>query len=76
VLQVKFCLIQEGDMSADLYTFHEAISALQLAEDEVLDNHKAVVDYMKHCQVRSEQLLEMTRDVDYDQDGNLLCMLY
>lgn len=56
-------------MSADMYTFHEAVSALQMAEEEVLDNHKAVVDYMSHVQVRSMQLLNMTRDVDYDQDG-------
>lgn len=66
---VKFLLLQEGDMSADLLTFHEAISELQQAEEEVLDNHKALLDYMNHGQTRSIQLLNMTRDVDYDQDG-------
>ncbi|XP_077296171.1 kinesin-like protein 10A isoform X2 [Arctopsyche grandis] len=61
--------LNEGDMSADLLTFHEAISALQLAEEEVLDNHKALFEYMNHGQTRSIQLLNMTRDVDYDQDA-------
>lgn len=56
-------------MSADMYTFHEAVSALQMAEEEVLDNHKALSEYMAHGQERSIQLLNMTCDVDYDQDG-------
>lgn len=60
---------QEGDMSAEMYTFHEAIDELQRAEEEVLDNHKAVSDYMHHALLRANHLLAITRDVDYDQDG-------
>ncbi|XP_061709247.1 kinesin-like protein Klp10A isoform X6 [Cydia pomonella] len=60
--------LNEGDMSAEMYTFHEAISELQRAEEEVLDNHKAVSDYMQHAQQRAAQLLQLTRAVDYDQD--------
>ncbi|XP_063548234.1 kinesin-like protein KIF2A isoform X5 [Cydia strobilella] len=60
--------LNEGDMSAEMYTFHEAISELQQAEDEVLDNHKAISDYMQHAQQRCLQLLQLTRAVDYDQD--------
>lgn len=56
-------------MSAEMYTFHEAISELQRAEEEVLDNHKGVCDYMQHVLLRGNQLLALTRDVDYDQDG-------
>lgn len=61
--------LNEGDMSAEMYTFHEAISELQRAEEEVLDNHKAVSDYMQHAQQRAAQLLQLTRAVDYDQDA-------
>lgn len=56
-------------MSAEMYTFHEAIDEMQRAEEEVLDNHKAVCDYLQHALQRCTQLLAITRDVDYDQDG-------
>ncbi|XP_047022380.1 kinesin-like protein Klp10A isoform X1 [Helicoverpa zea] len=60
---------QEGDMSAEMYTFHEAIDEMQRAEEEVLDNHKAISDYLQHALQRCNQLLAITRDVDYDQDA-------
>lgn len=58
-------------MSAEMYTFHEAIDEMQRAEEEVLDNHKAISDYLQHALQRCNQLLGITRDVDYDQDGEL-----
>ncbi|CAH0592772.1 unnamed protein product [Chrysodeixis includens] len=61
--------LNEGDMSAEMYTFHEAIDEMQRAEEEVLDNHKAISDYLQHALQRCNQLLGITRDVDYDQDG-------
>ncbi|CAB3241203.1 unnamed protein product [Arctia plantaginis] len=61
--------LNEGDMSAEMYTFHEAIDELQKAEEEVLDNHKAISDYLQHSLTRVNQLLAITRDVDYDQDA-------
>ncbi|XP_047520047.1 kinesin-like protein Klp10A isoform X4 [Pieris napi] len=61
--------LNEGDMSAEMYNFHEAIDELQRAEEEVLDNHKAISDYMQHTLQRCNQLLGITRDVDYDQDA-------
>ncbi|XP_022115689.1 kinesin-like protein Klp10A isoform X3 [Pieris rapae] len=63
---------EEGDMSAEMYNFHEAIDELQRAEEEVLDNHKAISDYMQHTLQRCNQLLGITRDVDYDQDGTYM----
>lgn len=65
---------QEGDMSAEMYNFHEAIDELQRSEEEVLDNHKAISDYLQHSLLRCNQLLSITRDVDYDQDGEPLCV--
>ncbi|XP_052739074.1 kinesin-like protein Klp10A isoform X2 [Bicyclus anynana] len=61
--------LNEGDMSAEMYTFHEAIDELQRAEEEVLDNHKAITDYLQHALQRCSALLTLTRDVDYDQDA-------
>ncbi|CAH2102062.1 unnamed protein product [Euphydryas editha] len=61
--------LNEGDMSAEMYTFHEAIDELQRAEEQVLDNHKAISDYMQHALQRCVALLALTRDVDYDQDA-------
>ncbi|XP_068626169.1 kinesin-like protein Klp10A [Battus philenor] len=61
--------LNEGDMSAEMYTFHEAIDELQRAEEVVLDNHKAICDYQQHALQRCTQLLAITRDVDYDQDA-------
>ncbi|XP_041975042.1 kinesin-like protein Klp10A isoform X2 [Aricia agestis] len=61
--------LNESDMSAEMFTFHEAIDELQRAEEEVLDNHKAISDYMLHTLQRTADLLAVTRDVDYDQDA-------
>ncbi|XP_044741565.1 kinesin-like protein Klp10A [Chrysoperla carnea] len=61
--------LNEGDMSADMYIFHEAISQLQMAEDEVLDNHKAMIEYLEETQVQAAEIYELTKDVDYDQDA-------
>ncbi|KAJ0182242.1 hypothetical protein K1T71_001611 [Dendrolimus kikuchii] len=61
--------LNEGDMSAEMYNFHEAIDELQRAEEEVLDNHKALIDYLHVALQRTSQLLQITRDVDYDQDA-------
>lgn len=37
-------MLQAGELSADKYTFHEAVSHLQELEEEVLEIHKTVVD--------------------------------
>lgn len=57
-------------MSADLYNFHEAVSQLQEQEDEVLDKHKSLIESEKKWSQKEKQLLAMTKNVDYDQDGN------
>ena len=64
-----FLHLQEGEISADLFTFHEAVSQLQLLEDEVLDSHSNLVEVGPHWLELDQALLTMTHDVDYDQDG-------
>lgn len=57
-------------MSADLYNFHEAVSQLQEQEDEMLDKHKSLIESGQKWSQKEKQLLAMTKNVDYDQDGN------
>lgn len=61
--------LQDGEISAEMMTFHEAVSQLQQLEDDVLETHKAVIDSHTSWRLRHTQLLGMTKDVDYDQDG-------
>uniref|UniRef100_T1JBC4 Kinesin-like protein n=1 Tax=Strigamia maritima TaxID=126957 RepID=T1JBC4_STRMM len=61
--------LNEGELSADLYTFHEAVSHLQEMEEDVLDIHKTVVEATVKWQEMDQSLLHMTNDVDYDVDA-------
>ncbi len=60
---------QEGELSADLYTFHEAVSHLQEMEEDVLDSHKMMLDQLPKWHQSCATLLSMTNEVDYDVDG-------
>lgn len=64
--------LQEKEISAELYTFHEAVSQLQEIEDEVLDTHKAFIDLQLSWVQRSTEILKRTKEVDFDQDGNYI----
>ncbi|KAG8271871.1 Kinesin-like protein kif2a [Homalodisca vitripennis] len=64
--------LNEGEISAEMMTFHEAVSQLQQLEDDVLESHKTVLDSHALWRQKHGQLLTMTRDVDYDQDGRNL----
>ncbi|XP_071038420.1 kinesin-like protein KIF2A [Parasteatoda tepidariorum] len=63
------CSANEGELSADLYSFHEAISHVQEMEEEVLDSHKAVIEASEKWFNRDNLLLAMSNDVDYDVDS-------
>jgi hypothetical protein len=64
-------VLQEGEISADLFTFHEAVSQLQLLEEEVLDSHAGIAEMGPRWAELDHALLAMTNDVDYDQDGKV-----
>ncbi|XP_054719468.1 kinesin-like protein KIF2A isoform X2 [Uloborus diversus] len=63
------CSSNEGELSADLYSFHEAISHVQEMEEEVLDSHKAMIEASEKWFQRDNLLLSMSNDVDYDVDS-------
>ncbi|XP_071454293.1 kinesin-like protein KIF2A [Hetaerina americana] len=61
--------LNEGELSGDLYTFHEAVSQLQLQEEELLDAHKVVTEMSETWLNQYAELLASTNVVDYDQDA-------
>ncbi|KAK0081669.1 hypothetical protein PV326_007554 [Microctonus aethiopoides] len=62
--------LNEGELSQDLYTFHEAVSALQLMEEEVLDTHKLVMDSTTKFLNDGHGIFSTTHEVDYDQEDS------
>lgn len=61
--------MNEGELSVDLYNFHEAVSHLQEMEEEVLDAHKNVQEAMSKWMDMGASLLSMSNEVDYDVDA-------
>lgn len=66
---------QEHDMSVELYNQHTAISELQQVEDEMIDQLKMMAEFSKKFVPELMDLCRMTNDVDYDQDGELKCLV-
>ena len=56
-------------MSGDMLTFHEAISKLQEAEEDMVDYHKLVIESNTRWLQQDKYLLDMTNQVEYDQEG-------
>uniref|UniRef100_A0A6M2DJG3 Kinesin-like protein n=1 Tax=Xenopsylla cheopis TaxID=163159 RepID=A0A6M2DJG3_XENCH len=65
--------LNEGDMSADMLSFHEAVAGVQRAEEELLDDHRALNERLLEFHTLSADLYAVAnRDVDYDQDAYAL----
>lgn len=56
-------------MTMELYNQHKAISDLQQKEEEVLDNHQRVNEFLEKFLPEAKELYNFTNLVDYDQDG-------
>jgi kinesin family protein 2/24 len=61
--------MNEGEMSGEMLTFHETISKVQEAEDEVLEFHKMIIESNNRWLNTDRALLMMTNQVDYDVDS-------
>merc|ERR1711994_909418 len=68
--------LNEGELSADWYNFHEAISHLQALEDELVESHRSSIQNMLRWTKDDAALLAMTNEVDYDQDGKLFFIMH
>lgn len=60
---------QEGEISGELLTFHETISKMQEAEEEMVEYHKMVTEANAQWMNKDKLLLNMTNQVEYDQEG-------
>lgn len=57
-------------MSDDLLNQHAAISDLQQTEELVVDQHKAMNEFLAQFLPESQKLHMTTNYVEYDQDSN------
>ncbi|XP_052900700.1 kinesin-like protein Klp10A [Anopheles moucheti] len=61
--------LNENEMTMELYNQHKAISDLQQKEEEVLDNHLRVNEFLEKFLPETMELYNLTNLVDYDQDA-------
>lgn len=59
-------------MSVELYQQHAAISELQQCEEELIDQHKLMNEFLAKFIPESQSLYDQTNFVDYDQDCEFL----
>lgn len=58
-----------GEQSQELYTFHEAVSQLQDAEDKLVDDHRKNIEETKMLLQEEDKLIErVDMDVDYNME--------
>lgn len=55
-------------MTPELLNFHQVISELEIAEENVLENHKKTVEYLKTAASKAETILQISYNVTYDQE--------
>lgn len=67
-------IFKEHELSADLITFHQAVSQLQIMEDELLECHARVTDESEKWLELDRRFLTHTAEVDYDQEGTFTCV--
>lgn len=60
--------LNENDMTPEMLNFHQSVMEVQMAEENMLDNHKQTVETLFAAHQKAEQLLRMTDDVTYDQE--------
>lgn len=61
--------LNENDMTPEMLNFHQMISELQVAEDNMLDNHKQLLDHLMGMIEKGNKYLTMADDVAFDQEA-------
>jgi len=56
-------------MSGEMLTFHETISKLQEAEDDMVEYHKHLFEMSAQWNHQHKMLINLTNQVEYDQEG-------
>lgn len=60
--------LSEQDMTPEMLNFHQVLSELQQSEEQVLDQHRALIQQLKEATTLSERILKPTEDVTYDHE--------
>ena len=61
--------LEDDELSAELYSFHEAAFRLQEMEEEMVDGHKALLDGLPIWQMKLTNLVETTDRIDFNLEG-------
>ncbi|XP_050515665.1 kinesin-like protein Klp10A [Diabrotica virgifera virgifera] len=61
--------LNENDMTPEMLNLHQFISELEVAEENMLDNHKQTIDEMEATLVKASELRRMADTVAYDQEA-------
>lgn len=56
-------------MSVEMYEQQQAISELQQCEEELIDQHKLMIEFLQKFIPEAKSLYDTTNCVEYDQDG-------
>ncbi|XP_064625718.1 kinesin-like protein KIF2A isoform X3 [Lineus longissimus] len=59
----------EEEVTDEMLTFHEVVNQMQEMEEEILDEHKNMYEYMPKWLSEHKKLMKMTEDVDYDVES-------
>lgn len=59
----------QDEVSDDLLTFHEAVNHMQDMEEEIIDDHKAVIDSTQKWLTEQRKVAKHTDEVDYDVEA-------
>lgn len=60
-------------MSPEMLNFHQVISELEIAEENMLDNHKQTIEVLLATYEKAARLLQTAEEVTYDQEGGFEC---
>merc|ERR1719334_1872678 len=58
-----------GECSQDWFGFQESVARLQALEEELVETHRNVLEDIKVWSKQDSTLLQLTNQVDYDQDA-------
>lgn len=66
---VQLRSLNENDMTPEMFNFHQMISELQIAEDNMLDIHKQTLEQFLIIIEKGNRYLKMADDVAFDQEA-------
>ncbi|CAH1153616.1 unnamed protein product [Phaedon cochleariae] len=61
--------LNENDITPEMLNLHQFISELEIAEENMLDKQKQIIEEMQIAQQKAVELLRISETVDYDQEA-------